>query len=117
MSPSRLSLLSTIVGHPDISLYTLNAPQSAMRGVTPLGMAAWLNIPDAVKVLLQDSAEAVSVDGMDTHGATALMCKFPLNHASELGVDVFTHPLDAARDGSLLVVQTLVRWNLSYRWS
>jgi len=43
--------------------------------VIPLGMAAWLNQPQAVQVLLEDSSESVSVDGMDSHGATALMCE------------------------------------------
>jgi hypothetical protein len=57
-----------------MSLFTLNAPQVAYHGVTPLGMAAWLNIIDAVRVLLEESSEYVSVDGMDVHGATPLMC-------------------------------------------
>jgi hypothetical protein len=74
MSASRLNVLRILLRHPDISLFTLNAPQHAMNGVTPLGMAAWLNMDEAVRVLLEDSAETVSVDGMDTHGATALMC-------------------------------------------
>jgi len=89
MSSSRLRLLSALVQHPNISLSTLNAPQSTMRGVTPLGMAAWLNMPDAVRVLLEHSGETVSVDGMDTHGATALMY--------------------ATRDGSLEVVRSLLQ--------
>lgn len=46
----------------------------AYRGVTPLGMAAWLNTSDAVRVLLEESSEYVSVDGVDAHGATPLMC-------------------------------------------
>lgn len=49
-----------------------------MNGVIPLGMAAWLNMPDAVQLLLEESADTVSVDGMDTHGATALMCKLKI---------------------------------------
>jgi hypothetical protein len=57
-----------------MSLLTLNAPQMAYRGVTPLGMAAWLNTSDVVRVLLEESSEYVSVDGMDVHGATPLMC-------------------------------------------
>lgn len=75
MTPKRLNTIRTILRHPDISLFTLNAPQSPMNGVIPLGMAAWLNKPDAVQLLLEESADTVSVDGMDTHGATALMCK------------------------------------------
>jgi hypothetical protein len=38
-------------------------------------MAAWLNFPEVVRLLLEDSVHTVSVDGMDSHGATALMCK------------------------------------------
>lgn len=48
-----------------------------MNGVVPLGMAAWLNLPRVVRLLLEESEGAVSVDGMDSHGATALMCKLP----------------------------------------
>ena len=47
-----------------------------MNGVIPLGMAAWLNQPEVVRVLLEESADSVSVDGMDSHGATALMCEY-----------------------------------------
>lgn len=74
MTPKRLDVLRMLLAHPDISLLTLNVPQSSMNGVIPLGMAAWLNMVDAVRVLLEDSAGMVSVDGMDSHGATALMC-------------------------------------------
>jgi hypothetical protein len=73
-SKNRLQLLRALLSHPRISLFTLNSPQSALKGVTPLGMASWLNIPEVVCTLLEDSAEAVSVDGMDSYGATALMC-------------------------------------------
>ena len=38
-------------------------------------MAAWLDMPDVVQLLLECSSGAVSVDGMDTDGATPLMCK------------------------------------------
>lgn len=75
MTRERLDAIKRILRHPDISLYTMNAPQNSLNGVTPLGMAAWLDVPDAVKMLLEESADAVAVDGMDNHGATALMCK------------------------------------------
>ncbi|PPQ95745.1 hypothetical protein CVT26_015871 [Gymnopilus dilepis] len=88
MTPKRLNALKLLVNHPDVSLFTLNAPQSSMNGVIPLGMAAWLNQPQAIRVLLEESADSVSVDGMDSHGATALMY--------------------AARDGNLEVVQALL---------
>ena len=75
MTKGRLNAITRILRHPDISLYTMNAPQSSLNGVTPLGMAAWLDAHDVVKMLLEESAGAVAVDGMDNHGATALMCK------------------------------------------
>ncbi|KAF8841811.1 hypothetical protein BDN67DRAFT_490026 [Paxillus ammoniavirescens] len=73
MSEDRLSVLRIAVSHPDISLYTLNAPQDSINDVTPLGMAAWLDMPEVVQLLLECSSGAVSVDGMDTDGATPLM--------------------------------------------
>ncbi|KAJ7056662.1 ankyrin repeat-containing domain protein [Mycena amicta] len=88
-SPKHLQVLRTLVGDAQVSLYSLNAPQRAYRGVTPLGMAAWLDRADAVRVLLEESANCVSVDGTDAHGATPLMY--------------------AARDGRLDVVQLLLR--------
>ncbi|KAI6042948.1 hypothetical protein EDC04DRAFT_2563561 [Pisolithus marmoratus] len=88
MSEDRLSVLRIALLHPDISLYTLNAPQESINDVTPLGMAAWLGVPNVVKLLLDYSAGAISVDGMDTDGATPLMY--------------------AARDGRLEVVQQLL---------
>lgn len=72
---NRLNTIRVLLTHPDISLLTLNTPQPSMNGVIPLGMAAWLNQPEVVRVLLKDGSDAVSVDGMDSHGATALMCE------------------------------------------
>ncbi|KAF9496645.1 hypothetical protein BDN71DRAFT_1588826 [Pleurotus eryngii] len=69
----RMKVIQTVIEHPDVSLYTLNAPQSAFNGVTPLGMASWLNSPQAVECLLEGSRETVSVNGMDSHAATPLM--------------------------------------------
>jgi len=83
LTPKRLNTIRLLLRHPDISLFTLNAPQSSMNGVIPLGMAAWLNLPDAVRILLEDSARAVAVDGMDAHGATALMCKDSYPNAAQ----------------------------------
>ncbi|PPQ83092.1 hypothetical protein CVT25_003796 [Psilocybe cyanescens] len=88
MTPKRLNALKIILNQPDISLFSLNAPHSSMNGVIPLCMAAWLNQPQAVRMLLEESVDSVSVDGMDAHGATALMY--------------------AARDGSLEVVRALL---------
>ncbi|KIY68729.1 hypothetical protein CYLTODRAFT_373966 [Cylindrobasidium torrendii FP15055 ss-10] len=86
---ARLNIIRALVSRPDVTLYTLNAPQEAFRGVTPIGMAAWLNLYDAVNALLEGSLQSVSVDGMDTHGATSLMY--------------------AARDQNIRVVQLLLQ--------
>ncbi|KAJ6468360.1 hypothetical protein C8R45DRAFT_468054 [Mycena sanguinolenta] len=89
MTPGHLQVVRTLLGDSQMSLFTLNAPQMAYRGVTPLGMAAWLNLSDAVRLLLEESSEYVSVDGTDAHSATPLMY--------------------AARDGRLDVVLVLLR--------
>ncbi|KAF9026031.1 ankyrin [Hymenopellis radicata] len=89
LTEARLNTIRLLLSRPEISLFTLNAPQDAFRGVTPIGVAAWMNLHDVVELLLKGSLYAVSVDGMDTHGATSLMY--------------------AARDGNLRVVQLLLR--------
>ncbi|KAF7795998.1 hypothetical protein EIP86_007167 [Pleurotus ostreatoroseus] len=100
----RLAILKMLLGHGGLSLYSLNAPQDAMQGVTPLGLAAWLNIPDAVVLLLEECPGSVTVNGMDSRGATPLMY--------------------AARDGNLEVVQHLLAhgarpdyWDVHHRTS
>ena len=115
MLRERLKIIKTLLDHDDISLHALNAPQRAIRGVTPLGFAAWLNIPSAVRLLLETYPGLVSVDGMDSLGATALMCTFPLSSLSNLSnleclelTYVFLSITDAARDGNVQVVQHLV---------
>ena len=72
MLQSRVEVLRTLISTDTTSLYALNAPA---RGVTPLGLAAWLNIPDVIRVLLDESRGLVVVDGTDTLGVTPLMCK------------------------------------------
>ncbi|KAH9856484.1 ankyrin [Lenzites betulinus] len=67
---SRVEILRTLIGYESLSLYALNAP---VRGVTPLALAAWLNIPDAIRVLLDESRGLVAVDGTDALGVTPLM--------------------------------------------
>lgn len=91
LSEDRLQVLRIAVSHPEISLFTLNAPQNSINDVTPLGMAAWLDMPQMVRVLLDCSSGAISVDAEDTDGATPLMY--------------------AARDGRLTVVQHLLAHN------
>lgn len=71
----RTRILRALLRHERTLCYDLNAPMKGMKGVTPLGLAAWLNIPDAVDVLLHQCPGLVSVDGMDALGATPLMCK------------------------------------------
>lgn len=110
MLPKRIQILQTLLEHPEISLHTLNAPQSALRGVTPLGLAAWLNVPDMVRLLLEVCPGIVSVDGMDSLGATPLMCTC-LNCsacASNCKINDMSLSTDAARDGSIEVVEQLV---------
>jgi hypothetical protein len=105
MTPSRLNTLRLLVDDRHVSLYTLNAPQESMNGVTPLGFAAWMNSPKAVETLLEASGGAVSVDGKDAYGVTPLMCKWDSTsvQASELRSNK-----DATRDGNLEVVDCLV---------
>ncbi len=74
VTPQRLNAIQIMLRHPQISLHCLNAPHAAANGVIPLSMAAWLNFPDLVQLLLEESADTVAVDGLDAHGATALMC-------------------------------------------
>ncbi|KAF9029800.1 ankyrin [Hymenopellis radicata] len=88
LTEARLNTIRLLLSRSEISLFILNAPQNAFRGVTPIGVAAWMNLHNVVELLLKESLYGVSVDGMDTHGATSLMC--------------------AARDGNLRVVQLLL---------
>ncbi|CDO70892.1 hypothetical protein BN946_scf184804.g24 [Trametes cinnabarina] len=69
-SVDRVEVLRTLIGSDTTSLYALNAPA---RGVTPLGLAAWLNLPDVIRVLLDESHGLVAVDGTDAVGVTPLM--------------------------------------------
>lgn len=124
MLSERTQILRTLLEHPEISLHTLNAPQAALRGVTPLGLAAWLNVPEMVRLLLEVCPGIVSVDGMDSLGATPLMCTC-LNpfacasNVSAVGLTLTTcHFLfwtDAARDGRIEVVELLVNFCIPRR--
>lgn len=64
--------MRTLVADQDLSLFVANAPYD---GVTPLGLASWLDLPDVVRVLSEEGQGIVAIDGMDAHGATPLMCK------------------------------------------
>ncbi|KAI0035363.1 hypothetical protein K488DRAFT_83069 [Vararia minispora EC-137] len=88
MNPARLAVIQLLVTHPHISLYTLNAPQDELRGVTPLGVAAWLNAAEAVRICLDAGAGLFAIDSPDAHNATALMY--------------------ASRDGRIELVETLL---------
>ncbi|TBU49832.1 hypothetical protein BD309DRAFT_823385, partial [Dichomitus squalens] len=70
MLQSRVQVLRMLLRSETVSLYALNAPA---RDVTPLGLAAWLNVPDAIRVLLEESRGLVAVDGTDSLGVTPLM--------------------------------------------
>lgn len=70
----RLAILKMLLQHGGLTLYSLNAPQDFLHGATPLGMAAWLNLPEAAQLFLEECQGLVVVDGMDTRGATPLMC-------------------------------------------
>jgi len=77
--------------------------------MTPLGtVTVWLDIPEAVQVLLESSSGAISVDGMDTDGATALvMCKSAHTSSDHLVV-LHAQMLARAHDcGRTEVVQQL----------
>ena len=74
MSQDCLDVIRIAASHPNITLFTLNTPRDSINDTTLLGMAAWLDTPDVVQLLLQCSSSAVSVDSMDTDGATPLMC-------------------------------------------
>ncbi|CAK5275950.1 unnamed protein product [Mycena citricolor] len=69
----RLGILRMLLLDTNISLVTLNTPQSTYWGLTPLGMAAWLNQADVMRILLEESSKSVAVDATDAHGATLLM--------------------------------------------
>ena len=68
-------MLKALLAHGGLSLYALNAPQDVLKGATPLSFVAWLNAPDAVRSLLEERPGVVAVDGMDSRGATPLMCE------------------------------------------
>ncbi len=81
MQESRVQVLRTLLRSDTASLYALNAPA---KGVTPLGLAAWLNVPDAIRVLLEESRGLVAVDGTDCLGVTPLMCTLHLHSSTAL---------------------------------
>ncbi|KAL5485689.1 hypothetical protein ACEPAI_6730 [Sanghuangporus weigelae] len=69
----RLSILSFLLENHCLSLYTLNASHSSLKGLTPLGMATYLNRLDFVTVLLERGDGLVLVDGVDSQRATPIM--------------------------------------------
>ncbi|KAL5526101.1 hypothetical protein ACEPAG_7439 [Sanghuangporus baumii] len=72
-APGRLSILSFLLENHCLSLYTLNASHSSLKGLTPLGMATYLNRLDFVTVLLEKGDGLVLVDGVDSQRATPIM--------------------------------------------
>lgn len=77
--------------------------------------SAWLNMPTAVETLLDCSAGRMSVDSIDSLGATPLMCMLFSKFYNHSRINS-TVPLDATRDGNLEVVHRLVSSN-GYRFT
>lgn len=76
MTDDRAEIIRYFLKHSAMTLATLNGPQKAFNGVTPLGMASWLGMCDVVCIMLEESLGSVIVDAPDSHGATPLMCEF-----------------------------------------
>lgn len=95
---ARLKTIGLLVKHPDISLLVLNAPENAMGGFTPLGYAVRLNAHDIVQVLLDSGAGAISVNGMDAHRATPLMCKSIFFNIVRVGTGYFIQSHNGWKD-------------------
>lgn len=75
VSPSRMRVLEhALLTHKDISLRTLNAPQPALNGTTPLCFLAWLGRLEEMRLLLEMTPSLVAVDARDSLNATPLMC-------------------------------------------
>ncbi|KAL5503812.1 hypothetical protein ACEPAH_7883 [Sanghuangporus vaninii] len=72
-APGRSSILSFLLENHCLTLYTLNASHSSLKGLTPLGMATYLNRLDFVTVLLEKGDGLVLVDGVDSQRATPIM--------------------------------------------
>jgi len=110
MTANRLNTLRLLVEDRHVSLYTLNAPQEAMNGVTPLGFAAWMNAPKAVGMLLELSGGAVSVNGKDAYGVTPLMCEW------EFYLSVETKQVGLRSDELLKTRPATATWMSSIAW-
>ena len=84
-------MLKNLLNHGALSLYSLNAPQDSLKGATPLSFASWLNLPDVVRLLLEEHPGVVTVDGMDSRGATPLMCQWDpaFSRAFQQGIDAW----------------------------
>ena len=116
-APGRLAILSFFLVKRTFTLYTLNSPHALLRGLTPLGMAVYLNRLDFVKVLLEKGEGTVILDGIDSHRATPIMCMFTSNsfaHSVFFGAHMLNvcvnkcYKTDAARDGNLEILKFLV---------
>ncbi|EJD06435.1 ankyrin [Fomitiporia mediterranea MF3/22] len=87
--PGRLAILYFLLETHALSLYVLNAAHTSLKGLTPLGMAAYLNRLDFVTLLLEKGDGLVLIDAVDSQRATPIMY--------------------AARDGHTEIVQYLIR--------
>ncbi|KIJ52466.1 hypothetical protein M422DRAFT_202564 [Sphaerobolus stellatus SS14] len=88
LSENRLDVLKLVAEHPQLSLYSLNAPMPWAEGVTLLGLMSWLNMPSEIMCLLEFTQGLMEANAMDNNGATPLMY--------------------AARDGNVQVVRRLL---------
>lgn len=85
-------VMDRLLRQPTLSLSSLNAPQDAIKGITPLALASYLGKDRIVASLLQDGTHC-QVNSCDRNGATALMY--------------------AARDGQSRVVELLLKHGAS----
>jgi ankyrin repeat protein len=74
ITPQRLEVLSALLDASP-SLLSLNAPQEALGGLTPLAVAVKSGSVHAVRLLLETSARRVALNAADATGATALTRK------------------------------------------
>ncbi|KAL1923528.1 uncharacterized protein VTP21DRAFT_8508 [Calcarisporiella thermophila] len=92
--PKHLAVIEKcLLFHPNISRETLNDPQKAIRGITPLCLASYLGKEPVLRLLLEMVGKGIDIDATDYNGATPLMY--------------------GARDGHLHVVRLLLQHGAS----